>query len=263
MRRILLAAAVLSTVGCASSRIVEDLRPTVRSVTPRITGIDLRGVNLAFDLDVANPLPVAIRTPRFRYGIEIAGASLASAREAQGLDLPASGAGTATLPVRLDFADIWRIARGLSDAKEFDYRVSGALLLSALGRNFELPFSHSGKAPVLRPPSFRAVSVAPPEVSISGATIAIDAEVSNPNLFGLGIERLGYGLRAGEIDLGGLTASTGGEVPAGGVGQIRLTGRMGLDRALLQALGGMRPGAMVLRPVGSVTTPYGAAVIGE
>ena len=60
-----LAAMVLAVLmaGCASLDIAG--RPEVRAVRPRITGIDFGGVDLAFDVDVNNPYPMAIRSPGF------------------------------------------------------------------------------------------------------------------------------------------------------------------------------------------------------
>lgn len=241
--------------GCATLPGVD--RPEIQAVHPRITGIDFQGVNLDFDVDVYNPYPVAIRTPRFRYGLDVEGSNLFDSETASGLDLPARAVGTTVLPVRLAYSDLLSHYRTLADAPEANYRLHGALLLSSLGQSFELPLSHEGTFPILRPPTFSDVKFQLADVSLTKAKFNIDAAVNNPNIFTLGLEDLGYVLKLGDIKLGGLTAATDGSLDPGGTGRMSLSGEASVANTLFNLLVGGTAGQAQILPSGSIRTPYG------
>jgi LEA14-like dessication related protein len=251
---------VAHLTGCAGLDIVK--RPAVQAVRPRVTGIDLQGVALSFDVDVSNPYPIPIRAPEFRYGLDIAGTRFLTSQEHAKVDLPASTTGTVTLPIRLTYADMWRTFTNLADAPEVDYTLHGAVVASALGRSFELPMKHKGTFPVLRAPTFSDVNIQLSDVSIQSARIVADVAMKNPNVFALGLENLGYVLTIGDEQIGGLTASTAEKVGAGEIGRLRLTGAVSASDALSKIVrSGI--GAAKLGLSGSVETPYGPAQVGR
>ena len=248
----------LILTGCVGSKISDNLKPPVlESLSPRITSIDFGGVNLEFHARIRNTLPVAIQTPRFRYAIAIEDRDLAKGTHASGIDLPASGVGTATLPVRLSYADILAIAASLKNQNEAAYRLTGALLIPALGREFELPLSHDGTVPILKTPHFDDFRIESPEISGTKAKFTILAKIENPNGFALGIDQMGYSVRIGEISLGTLGASTTSRIAAGGNSTLRLEGQVSLLSAAFQILTGGRVGDVKIAPTGTIDTPWG------
>jgi LEA14-like dessication related protein len=212
--------ASLLAAGCntlsTSSLLGRVTKPSIESISPRITGLDFLGVDLAFDVDVLNPYEVPIKSPRFKYGLDVEGANFLSSQATANLDLPAKGVGTVVLPVRLQYLDLVQAYSSLKDAAEVPYTLHGALLFSPLGETVELPIRKSGTFPILRIPAISNVVVAPPEVSL--------------------------GLRS---------------LKAGQSGEISLTGALSGFEAIQQLLAGRGLGAAALRPVGSVSTPYG------
>jgi LEA14-like dessication related protein len=256
--RVALTATLLAVImgGCASLDIGGG--PEVRAVRPRITGIDFRGVDLAFDVDVNNPYPMAIRSPEFRYGLDIEGAQFLESTGSSRIDLPALRTGTMTLPVRLSYANLWRTFKNLAGAAEVPYTLRGEIFTSALGQSFALPVRHSGTFPVLRPPTLSDVKIQLSDVSLRSAKIVADAAMKNPNAFALSLKDLGYVLRMGGGEVGGLTASTADTIGAGQTGRVRLTGTISAADALDKILkGGI--GSASLNLSGSVGTPYGPA----
>lgn len=268
--RLVTAAGLLLAAGC-QGRLGETLkglvgsveRPTVKAVRPRITGLDLDSVALAFDIDIDNPYGVPIKSPRFRYGVDIQGEPFLQEQQATGLDLPAKGVGTVTLPVRLTYASLWSAYRKLEGATEVPYRLHGAVAVSALGTSLELPVSKSGTFPVLKRPEFSNIEVQIGEVSLRGAQVTVDADIRNPNAFALGLEKLGYALKLGEVGVGNLVASTDKSIGAGQSGRVRLTGEVSGTSALGKLLRGGSLGAPKLSPSGALQTPYGTASIRE
>ncbi len=232
-------------------------KPRIESISPHITGLDFQGVNLAFDVGVLNPYSVPIKSPQFKYGLDVQGAEFLNSETTSKLDLPAKGVGTVTLPVRLEYLDLWRSYHQLKDAAEIPYTLRGALVFSPLGETIELPLQKSGVFPVLRMPSFSDIQVEPGEVSLGSAKVSLKANVLNPNVFVLGLENLGYRAKLGNIDLGALEVSTLREIQPGGKEQLSLTGALSGFAAIQQLLAGQSLGAAQILPSGFLQTPYG------
>ena len=110
-------------------------RPQIEAVTARIEGIDLKGVDLVFDIDVRNPYPVAIRPPNYRYVVDIAGAAFVKGDATSDSELPASGVGTISLPARLEYLQLWQSYQNLRESREVPYKLHGALVLTMSERD--------------------------------------------------------------------------------------------------------------------------------
>ncbi len=232
-------------------------RPSIKSVSARITDIDLKGVALVFDINVHNPYPMAIPTPNYRYGIDVAAAKLLDGKASAAKGLPAMGVGTISLPARFEYLKLWQMVKNLRDAREVDYELHGALMMSAAGQDFEVPFDHKGTFPVLRPPSISIRDVNTSDVSLRRAAVTVEADIENPNVCSLGVDTLGYALRLGDINVGNVTASTAGDLAAGKTGKLRLTGEISGMGALRQLMSGGDLGTPRITPRGHIKTPYG------
>lgn len=233
-------------------------RPRVTEVRPRIERISLRQVDLAFDVDVKNPYPVALHAPIFRYGLEIEDRDFLRGEKPVYLDLPARGTGTVSLPTTISYGELWRAYRRLRRAKEFSYRLHGVLLVSALGDTLELPVAKAGTVPVMHAPRIRGLEVGYSPVTWAGAQVTLHADLYNPNAFPVGVHRLRYQLALGEVDVGALTATTGGSIGPEQTGALTLTGRISAAGTLARLARGDKPGKPALTLTGNIETPYGA-----
>jgi len=247
--------------GCATLDAFE--RPEVRAVRPRITDIDFQGVNMAFDVDVHNPYPIPIKASRFRYGLDIENSRFLDSETESSLDLPAAQVGTAVLPVRLSYKDLWGTFKNLSGASEANYRLHGALIYNAFGRSLELPLSHNGTFPILRPPAFSDIKIDTTALSLSGTKIGINAAMSNPNVFPLDIRDLGYKLRLGDLTIGNLTATTSDVLKAGEAGRVSLSGEISSASAIMNLIKSGGFGSAAILPSGLIQTPYGPVRLAE
>ena len=260
----LIGLAVLLAVlpGCA--KVFEVLgKPEVTSVRPRITGIDLEGIAMAFAVDVQNPYPFVIKSPKLRYALDIEGTELLSSTTDTDVRLPANNVGTITLPVRLAYSKLWSTVQKLSKAKRAAYKLHGAVLLDAMGKSYELPVSHTGTFPILRPPKFSNFKVNFSDVSLRSAKVTVQADVQNPNVFALGIKNLGYQLALGSVSVGDLVASTADKIEPDKSGKVTLTGQISAASALLKVIRGASIGTPKLAPSGAIETPYGPVKLGE
>ena len=253
-----LAATLALVGGCGGMQ-----RPEIRAVRPLVTGIDLQGVDLTFEVDIHNPYPLAIRAPRFDYGIDIEEREFLRSQAPVEIDVPAGRVGTARLPVRVEYLRVWQAYRSLADTAEVPYRLRGTVPITALGQTYELPLAHEGKLPTFRLPQIELEDIDFSEVSVSSARAMVKAKVRNPNAFALGARGLGYALLLGDTPVGSLTAATPGTIQAGGTGELRLSGEVTGRSVLARVLqgGGWRDARIA--PTGTVETPFGPVRLGQ
>lgn len=232
-------------------------KPTIESIRPRILGLDFSGVNLAFDVDLNNPNSFPIKTPKFKYGLDIQGSNFMKSEGTADIDLPAKGIGTVVLPAKIKYLDIWKTYQGLKDANQVNYDLKGAFVVSPMGRDIELPLAKSGSFPVLKIPSFSKITLEPTDINLTESKVKIKANVTNPNVFEMGLEKLGYVLKMGDVDFADVKSTLAKSLNAGETGQITLNAKVGGLSVLGKILDGADLGKLSLTPEGSIVTPYG------
>lgn len=245
------------SAGCGSLQ-----RPAIRDVHMRITGLDWQGVSLAFDVAVDNPYPIALNSPKITYALDLEEHEFAKSEAPISTDIPARSVGKATLPIRLDYVEVWKSVAALAEAPEVRYRLRAEILLAAMGQSHEVPIKHEGTVPVLRMPTFTPGKVSFTDVSLSGAAVELPIQVSNPNIFALDLRELGWELSLGEAQVGSLSATSLEPIAARGTGTIMLTGRITAGGALRRVMAGSGLGPIKLGHTGAIQTPYGAVPIG-
>jgi len=236
-------------------------RPEIRDVRARIDGINLRGVNLVFDVDVYNPYPAAVRSPEFGYGLDIAEKEFIRSNRTTQVDLPARNVGTLVLPVQIEYLALWRAYQDLSGADEVDYRLYGNLVLKAMEQSFEIPISYRGKFPIFRLPSLSMPQVSVSDVSLAGAKVVIQTDISNPNVFRLGLGRMGFDVKLGDVQVASVRPSLPDGLDPKASGKLSLVGQITASKALAQLLSGSNLGKPTIQYTGHLETPYGQTPI--
>lgn len=233
-------------------------RPEIRDVRANVQDIDLEGIALVFDVDIYNPYPMAIRTPQFRYGLDIADKEFFTSEEATELDLPARQVGTVRMPAHIKYLGLWRAYKGLSGADEVEYRLHGTVLVRAMEQSFELPVAHRGTFPVFRLPKFSMPQVSFSDVSLSGAKAVIETDINNPNVFGIGLKGLSFDIRIGDVQVGDIRPLALENLGAKSASKLSIIGEVTAAKALGQLLRGRSLGQPTIKCLGNVGTPYGA-----
>jgi LEA14-like dessication related protein len=248
---------LLGSLISACEYLPQSAQPEITSVSPRIQGLALDGVDLIFDLGIKNPYPVPIKTPKFRYNFAVAETPLFSGKEVPGADLPARKIGNASLPVRVKYTDIFNLAGRLRDANEAGYKLDGAFLIDAVGKNFELPFAHNGTFPIFKLPKISVQSFKPTEVSLTSAEFLVDANITNPNSFPIGLGDLRYVLQLGDLELGRVGVRNLRELAAGGNGNLSIAGETSASNLVRDLVAGRSIGGVRVLPLGTLETPFG------
>jgi len=251
----ILCAFVVLVSGCAT--IASLSKPEIRVLEPRITNISFQDVQLAVDLDIYNPYPFRITAAPSEYKIDIEDQKFLAGEIVSELSISPKQRGTLTVPARIAYADLARLGGGISKASELKYTLYGFVRMPIAGSNFDIPFSHRGVFPVLRPPVFSAVKVQLAEVSLSKAVVITEAEINNPNAFDLGLKELTYVLNLGNAKVAGLKSATEGTVAASSKGRVTLVGEISAASGLIHVLMNGVPSEPQLSASGLLLTPYG------
>ncbi len=188
-------AAVLAG-GCAAvNELAQSSTPRIGVDDARITGIDFNGVELEFDVGVHNPNPFSASVAGFDYDFKLANTTLVAGQNPGGMSVEAMGKSTVVIPVAMEFADIYRQLRSLSNADNAPYQLIGGLTfdLPVVGRT-RLPLSKSGELPMLKLPEISVSSFRVADLGLTGARLALDLNVQNPNAFAFGLKALSYAL---------------------------------------------------------------------
>jgi LEA14-like dessication related protein len=237
--------------------------PEIRKIDARIVGVTFDEARMAFDIAVHNPYLVAIRTPRFRYDLEVAGSDFLSSTVSGSGRLPAGVTSVVTLPVRISYYDLFRSYPALREDAEIGYRLRVALGLSEMSA-VEIPFYHEGTFPTLRPPHVTAAKIQLSEVSLSEAKLIVNADIENPNVFVVGVDDLSYELEISDITIGVYGVPLGkATIAPGQKARMVLTGDITSSEGLIELLIKGVPNIPNLSASGQLWTPYGTAMIAQ
>ncbi len=246
-------AALLS--GCSMLSQLDT--PRIEGVQPHIVGLDAKGADLAFDVRVHNPYPVALQARRVTFRMDVEGQRLIDSQTAAAARVPAGATAVVKFPVRVEFAKAAAVARRLISANEMRYKLSGAAVMDAFGREVSLPFSHEGKLPILRPPKFSHVKMKFARSGFAAFRVDVDAQVTNPNVFEIDLSGLGYALELNGRRIGKLSVADAGALGPGQTKPFHLAGKLSAIGAAVELT---RRGAhrkVRIIPSGHFKTPYG------
>ncbi len=184
-------AALLGGCSTFSGGWVQDPEVTVRDV--HIQKLDFDQATLALDLDVFNPNNAAARLAGFDYQLKIDGAEFLKGEQSKGLSIAARSNSVVQVPFTLKFRDLYDTFTSLQDKERFAYALDCGLKFDVplLGTR-TLPISKSGTLPVVKPPTIDLGSVALQRTSLLDQRLLLSMKVSNPNSFGLLVNKLDY-----------------------------------------------------------------------
>jgi LEA14-like dessication related protein len=238
--------------GCAS------MRPTVEGVSARVVGIDFEGVELAFDVAVRNNAFIGIRTPSGRYAVRIADKDVVGSDVVPAAELPAGGVGTITLPAQIRYLSLWKLVGEHRTSSELPYEMEGALVFDIAGQRLPVEFAHQGTLPVLKLPKIAVTGFDTSGFSLRGTDVTVSATLTNPNIFALGVSKLGYELTLGNIEIGRVEVNTPGRIEPGESSTLTARCKLTASSAASSVLKGGDLGAPKLKAIGAIETPYGS-----
>lgn len=169
-----------------------------------IESLSTQDVTLLVAVEVTNPNSFDLKTAGFDLGLFVNDQRIAIvAQPDASLSLPAKGSSSIQLPVTLTFEQVMKSVDGLNDRTGFSYGVEGKVTidLPILG-DFNMPVDFSGVLPIPQQPGITFKGLNVDSISVSGARLSMDLEVSNPNAFDIDLNNVNYQLKAQGKSLG-------------------------------------------------------------
>ncbi|MCG7871407.1 MAG: LEA type 2 family protein [Candidatus Thiodiazotropha lotti] len=227
---------VLLFQGCSSLQQAEQLMtgiaPTGEVKGVKLSGLDLRGIDLLFDVEVDNPNPVAITLDGLDYDLQLLNRRFLKGQQAMGMSLAADGKSQVKLPVRMEFEQLLKQYSELSKRDDVPYQLDLGLGVDVplLGR-VRLPVSYQGVLPVPKLPDVRVSRIDVQRLSLQAIDLMLELEVENPNRFALMLQRLDYQFKLNGIDVGQGAAAQTLNVDKLGKGRVHLPLSLDLQKA--------------------------------
>ena len=137
-----------AALGAAAKAVVEP--PNVAFETLSLDALDLDGVTLGLHWNVDNPNRFPFRLSRLGWALELDGRHAARGDTTKAIDVPAAGAASVEIPVRLRWADLPGLLQLALRAEELPFKVSGVAAVGSSFGDIDVPFSREGKLAVPR-----------------------------------------------------------------------------------------------------------------
>ncbi|MEP2617798.1 MAG: LEA type 2 family protein [Marinomonas sp.] len=211
LSRLFVITLVVFLSGCSALQKTFEVKKPEASVTSvSIDSLSAESITLLVNLNVANPNAFTLNTGGFDLDLMVNDSQIATiAQPDASLSLPAKGSNSMTLPVTLPFEELLSSVDGLSDKSEVNYGIDGdvAINLPVLG-DIDIPVRYTGTLPVPKKPEVSFKNFNLDSVSLNGAKMSVDLEVTNPNVFDLKLNDLNYELAMQDKSIGQGTIET-------------------------------------------------------
>lgn len=203
-----LAASVLILAGCATlNQIVQT--PQVSFDGLKVKDASLTDGTFDFNFIVQNPNPIGIHASRITYTLKLNGLNFVSGKLDHGLSLPSNGAGLMTIPVHIQYLEVFDSMMEMVRRKTAAYDVSGSLHVGPI----TVPFQARGTFDLPQMPKISLESIRIEQFSLLGARLRCRVNLDNPNAFTLLIKNMDYSLK-----LGGTSFAQASAVPGKPIG---------------------------------------------
>ena len=216
----LLTCALLLLDGCSA---LEDLsgsiqKPQLSVADVRVSDFNFNEMELTYDIKVDNPNKLSVQMLAYSYNLDINEHPLITGDQKKELAIEASGTSTFEVPMRLNFADIYRSVQSLRDTKEASYNFLSTLTfdLPILGQT-NVPVNKKGRIPLLKTPTISLEDFNVTGINVSSADINLQLRFDNPNSFGIDVHALNYDLMINGDQWASGTALKGKTIPEKGV----------------------------------------------
>lgn len=222
-------AALVALGGCALLRSTLGLqRPTLTYESWSADQLDLEGVTIALHYRLENPNEFGLDLSRLGYRLEVEGRQLVQGDLPSGIQVRARGATPLAIPVRVRWRDIPGFVEIFLTKSDVAYRISGNAGVASPVGTIDLPFDHSDRVALPRPPGIGIEGITVRETSLANLALDVRLRVDNRNAFPLPVGALTYGLRVGQRDLVAGGSHPLVAVPAGGHATVAVPVRISL-----------------------------------
>ncbi|MBO6535084.1 MAG: LEA type 2 family protein [Balneolaceae bacterium] len=175
-------------------------KPTLSLSDFKVDQLTLSDIDLLFDINIDNPNPIAVSVNSYSYSFLIADQQFVSGDQETSTDVPATSSNVIQVPVFFGYQELYDTFEAIRDEDETNFTFEGVIAVEVpiLGI-VELPYSQSGKIPVVKRPYIRVQSMKVRELSLSKISLDFNFEIENPNAFGIDLSGFSYDLNINQL----------------------------------------------------------------
>ncbi len=216
--------AVLLACSCATLQQMANLQaPTLSVKGVRMSGLSFDSADLVLDVAVSNPNMVSVPLSGFDYDLQVESHSLFKGKQASQQTIASGGKSVVQIPVTLIFRDLYNAVASMKSRDSASYKIDCGLSFDVpvLGP-VRVPASFSGRLPAVKVPSVKIQSLKVKKTGLTGADLELSLNVSNPNVFSFGLQKLAYDFKVNGLSWAAGTASETSSVSAKGKQTVRI-----------------------------------------
>ncbi len=168
-------------------------KPKVKLNQVKLTAFSLKGIDLDFEIGIANPNPFAITLAGFDYQLLIEQNSFLKGEQQKSVKIAARGSSQIDFPLSLSFKELYKTFQSLKNADSIKYTLKTGLLfdLPILGK-VRIPLQTTQRLPNLKIPRFGVSALKLSKLTFTGADLQLSVEVQNPNVWSLTVQNFSY-----------------------------------------------------------------------
>lgn len=192
MRNTVWLAALLLAGGCATLQGIVQ-KPEIEFAGVSLDHMTLFEATPVFKFKMTNPNPVRIPVGAITYNMSINDRKFVSGVADKGMKIGARESGIVSVPVNVDYLDLFETFTEFNASREVRYNLSGAIDVGP----FQIPFAHEGSLMVPKLPEISLKNVAVSDLSLTRAKVELILGIENSNPFAVKLNGLQYGIKLG------------------------------------------------------------------
>ena len=139
---------LLALGGCGSVSLLTK-KPEVKKVSVGLVGVDLRRLDLRFDVEVDNASAGSLTVSGYDYDLAIEGRPFLKGESDAGFELKPHAVTTIPVPVSIKLADLFRQFGSVIGRSDAAYRITAGFQIKTPVGVTRLPFQKEGRLPLL------------------------------------------------------------------------------------------------------------------
>ena len=170
---------------------ISDPELTVKDVS--LQDVSFEEATLLFDIDVRNPNNHDAKVSGFTYDLSIDNQTVVKGKKDEGFVLKKNESSIVQVPIILAYKAIYSTLQNVAEKDTFDYTmlVNMDFDLPVLGKTV-IPVKYEDTLPVLRIPDISVEALKLNNLTLTGADVNLQLNVSNPNNVDLLLDNLNY-----------------------------------------------------------------------
>lgn len=246
-------------LGCTSGGDLSAFVPKVKFQRLDLSSIDFEHIEVDFVFDIDNPNPIDIPISTFSYALGLEGIELLAGADPDGLRIRAEGSSELSLPVGIDFANIFEAVEATRGLDFLGFGLKGDFGFDTDLGPVVIEYDEEGDFPALRVPKFNLGQLRVESFSGESLAFGLDLGIDNDHGSTLDFSNLDFDLKVAGVHLGSGAVDEVGEVEGASSRTVVIPFEVNYLDAIA-ALGGAVNGEQItveLDALMDVDTPFG------